>query len=233
MDIQHAISLAAMPEPHYVCGVKLRPFSIGHWLLCQRFDVSFLCGTDHELGDLLLGCLICSDSYTGFNRSLENCDVSKVMSDWRYRLAGGALGVWRRRWKKLRGKLIEPRDIIGFDFFDECSKFQAYLDAHGMGWSFPNEWSVPRTVSTDQQPGQPLNSPGVMALLDALTVDLRIPVGEAMDMPIALARWRWAVHAERKGLVKVLIPQSQEEAEEDQKAADEFARKVAAGEVAL
>lgn len=233
MDLPRAISLAALPEPHYSCGVRLRPFSIGHWLLLNRFGVSFVTGQDHELGDLLVACLICSDTYEGFTRSIETCNVAKVMADWRYRLAGGFAGQLRRRWKKLRGQFVSPDEIIGLDVGAECARFQEYLDAHGVGWSMPNEWAVPRTVSVDQNRGEPINSPGVMVLLDALTVDLRIPVSEAMNMPIALARWRWAVHAERKGLVRLLTPQSAEEAAEDQRAADEFAARVAAGEVTL
>ena len=59
-DYLHSI----IPEPVTILGQDLRPFSLGHYLLLQRLECAFVC-EDKEplLGDLLLGLLVCGNTY--------------------------------------------------------------------------------------------------------------------------------------------------------------------------
>lgn len=225
MNLQAAIARAALPESHVVCGVTLKPFCIGHWLHLNRFDVSFVTGaTDHTLGDILIAVLVCSDSYEGFMESLKRGGIDRVMMQWQHKLSGGMSGVWRRRWAGWRGRHIEPNELIGFDLAEACGHFQRYLDEHGGGMERVNEWSIPITKATvGEGSHNVIYAPGFMVLLDALTSDLGLCESEALNVGLPWARWRWSIHAERKGWCNLV---DADESHADQSAANDFAKTV-------
>lgn len=225
MHVAAAIARAALPDGYTVCGIRLRPFSIGHWLHGQRFNLSFLDpeAESHGLGDLLLGCLICSDTYESFADSLANGDLARVTARWRYRLAGGLKGSLRRRLARMRGRIVAPDEFLGINLRDECDRFQCYINDHGAVAAITNDWSSP--VSAPTKAGESVESatPGVMMLLDGLVSEAGLSRAEALNMPLPLARWTWAVHAERKGWSRII---DLDEARKTQAEADEIARKV-------
>ena len=205
MDIAAAISRAAMPDPHTVCGVVLRPYCIGHWRLLNRCNISFITDAEHHaLGDLLLGVLICSGTHEDFTGSLNTGGVKRVVSRWRYRLAGGFFGVWKRRRDRLCGKAVYPEEILGFDFPAECKKFQSYLDEHGGSGDVVNDWSRPQTMFDRESFGKACNAPEMEVIFDALVSELKLTEGEALNIGLPLARWRLATHAERMGWVTIV-----------------------------
>lgn len=60
-----AYEVAAFPEPYTILGVKLKPFSLGHFQILRRLKSPFV---DDETktassGDLILGVIICSRTY--------------------------------------------------------------------------------------------------------------------------------------------------------------------------
>ena len=226
MTLSAAISRAAMPDRHAVLGVVLLPFCIGHWLILHREGVSFVTGEDHTLDDLAAAVLICSDTFDGFAGSLARGGIGRAIQQWRHRLAGGFLGEWKRRIARSRGRYISPREQIGFNFSAECARFQTYLDEHGAGPSIVNDWSVPVTIDLGKG-GRIPKTPWPMVLLDALQSDVGLRTSEAMNMPLPLARWMLAIHAERKGAVEIV---DRQQAAEDQRMADEIAARVFAGE---
>jgi len=224
MNLQAAIARAALPESHVVCGVRLRPFCIGHWLHLSRFDVSFINGGDHTLGDILISVLVCSDTYEGFADSLKLGGIDRVMMRWQHKLSGGALGVWRRRWAAIRGRHVDPHELIGFDMDEVCGHFQRYLDEHGGSGERINEWSIPSTKATvGAGSHNVLYAPPFMALLDALTSELGLCESDALNVGLPWARWRWSIHAERKGWCALV---DRDDYDADQHAANEFAKSV-------
>jgi len=53
---------AAFPEPWQVLGLRLRPFSLGHYLKLRRLGCAFVADDTQRatIGDLLLGVIVCS-----------------------------------------------------------------------------------------------------------------------------------------------------------------------------
>lgn len=224
-----------MPDAHVVCGVELKPFCIGHWLNLNRCGVSFVntAAEFHMLEDLLTAVLVCSETYEGFARSLRSGGVGRSIYRWQRRLSGGYFGALGRKWRTWRGKLIEPREIIGFDFSEQCVAFQSYLNEHGYGTPV-NDWAIPLSLPTNpDKQARSLSSPPLMVLVDALISELNLALSDALNLPLPFVRWMWAVHAERKGWCSVVGEMDMAEAKENQKLADDFARKLQAGEIAM
>lgn len=75
---------AAVPDPYRVLGLRLRPFSLGHYLLLQRFGCSFIQEEAGEasLEDLILGVLICSMTHREFLQFIEQKNFLKQVGDW-------------------------------------------------------------------------------------------------------------------------------------------------------
>lgn len=238
-----AISRAASPPTHYVCGVPLLPYSIGHARHLLGAGVSFVTGAYHQMPDLISGILVCSESYEGFAGSLQRGEMERAIARWNRRLSGGFFGVWKRRGKRVaywlcnrvpilrsyRARfLVTPRDVIGFDFVEECRKFEHYIDEHGGGEFRINDWSVPNTASTHKEPTAAVQAPPTEQLLSALVSEAGLDESEVLNMPLPLARWKWAIHAERKGWCKFVNTTIKDEAQES---ANDFARRVFSGEI--
>lgn len=232
-----AISRAASPPTHYVCGVPLRPYCIGHARHLLGAGVSFVTGAYHQMPDLISGILVCSESYEGFAGSLQSGSMERAIALWNRRLSGGVFGAWRRRFKRLAYRLtknprfmVTPRDVVGFDFVEECRKFEHYIDEHGGGEFRVNDWSVPNTASTHKEPTASVQAPPTEQLLSALVSEAGLDESEVLNMPLPLARWKWAIHAERKGWCKFVNTTIKDEAQES---ANDFARRVFSGEIDL
>ena len=72
-----------IPEPVTILGQDLRPFSLGHYLLLQRLECAFVC-EDKEplLGDLLLGLLVCGNTFEGAQELLRRAELGDDIKAW-------------------------------------------------------------------------------------------------------------------------------------------------------
>jgi hypothetical protein len=72
-----------IPEPVTILGQDLLPFSCGHYLLLSRLGCAFLV-EDKEplLGDLLLGLLVCSNTYEGAQELLRRAELGDDIKAW-------------------------------------------------------------------------------------------------------------------------------------------------------
>lgn len=70
---------AAFPEPFRILGRRLRPFSLGHYLLLQRFGVNT---ESPDRSDLIVGVLICSMRHEEFLAFLEQNDFLEELRKW-------------------------------------------------------------------------------------------------------------------------------------------------------
>lgn len=78
-DYLHSI----IPEPVTILGQELRPFSLGHYLLLTRLDCAFL-SDDKEalLGDLLLGLLVCANTFEAAQDILRRDELADDIKAW-------------------------------------------------------------------------------------------------------------------------------------------------------
>lgn len=101
-----AYCTASIPDPYRILGLRLRPFSLGHYLLMQRFGCNFLADdvSTATREDLILGVLICSMRHAEFLVFIEQKNFAKEMVAW-----GKRIGL--------------------FDFPEKSGLFQKYLRA--------------------------------------------------------------------------------------------------------
>ena len=84
-----------IPQPPVVCGLQLKPLSIGRWRLMARFNVAFAAEGEATAGarDLLLGVLICSMRCEDFKEFVASEYAQKQMDKW-----GRKFGFLPPRW---------------------------------------------------------------------------------------------------------------------------------------
>jgi hypothetical protein len=97
---------AAIPDPYQILGLRLRPFSLGHYLLLQRFECGFVQDKPFPISrqDLIAGVLICSMRHSEFLEFLQQKNFLRQV----------------RRWGKRVGF---------FDLAEKTTFFEAYLRA--------------------------------------------------------------------------------------------------------
>jgi hypothetical protein len=96
MTLDAAYLRAAVPEPVQVLGLRLKPFSLGHYLLLARFNCAYVTGATPTLGDLVLGALVCSQTYADaldflsgdWQQDVQKWDVKLTRQnvDWKSRV---------------------------------------------------------------------------------------------------------------------------------------------------
>lgn len=193
-------------------------------------EVSFVTGSDHSLGDLLTAVLVCSHTYEEFERGISGDGIQGAIIKWQRRLSGGLLGRLRRKVKLMLGRELSMEEILGFNFEEECSKLENYFDQFGAGRYAVNNWARP-TTRVDRKAAEAAKStkvPEYEVLLELMVSELGFSESEARELPLPAARWKWAIHAERKGLLEIV---DIEEATEEFNLASEFERKVEKGEI--
>lgn len=101
----HAYYLACVPEPYRILGLRLRPFSLGHYLLLQKFNCAYVQDeVEPRHADLTLGCLVCSMRFAEFIEFIEQKNFLHQVKKW-----GKRIGVYR--------------------FAEKSAMFTAYLQA--------------------------------------------------------------------------------------------------------
>lgn len=75
---------AAVPEPFRILGKRLKPFSLGHKILLQRFGSNFAEGSQETPGyaDLILSVFICSLTYSQALAALSSCWLMLRLKLW-------------------------------------------------------------------------------------------------------------------------------------------------------
>lgn len=75
---------AAIPEPFRILGLRLRPFSLGHYLLLRRFDNAFVSETSTTATReaVIFAVLVCSMKYEEFLEFIEKPNFLKDVQKW-------------------------------------------------------------------------------------------------------------------------------------------------------
>jgi hypothetical protein len=176
--------MAAIPEPVALLGVRLRPFSLGHVLLLNRFGNAF--GTGHRPGleDLIHGIVICSQTYADALADMDNPKLPAAVAGWHRRLQP-------RNWLGIR----EPG--LGFSLHDALAEFTAYVKA---GSSFP-------LFSVDESKiGGVIAVPMVQSVKVTLQSKMHFSETELLDRPWGLCLWDYFTLHAQEGNCKIGEP---------------------------
>lgn len=166
---------AAIPEPVAILGVRLRPFSLGHVLLLNRFGNAFGTGKRPELADLIQAIVICSQDYESALADLDDPDLPNHVARWQRKLAP-------RNWLGIR----QPG--LGFSPRDALAAFADYVRA---GSSFP-------LFSVDESKiGGVISVPMVQSVKVTLQSKMHFAESEILDRPWGLCLWDYfTIHAQ-------------------------------------
>jgi len=173
---------AAIPEPVAILGVRLRPFSLGHVLLLNRFGNAFGNGAAPGLDDLIQAIVICSQKYADALADMDNPKLPEIVAAWQRRLAP-------------RNRLGFRRSGLGFSPAAEVVRFTEYVRA---GSSFPLF-----TVKENHQ-GDPMGVPMVQSVKVLLQSKMGFTEAEVLDRPWGLCLWDYFTLNAMEGHCKIM-----------------------------
>lgn len=199
-----------IPEPFQILGLKLRSLSIGRYRRMARHGVAFVSEekTKAGIGDLLLGCIICSMPCKEFDEFVVSPNFTKDISRWQKRISPlspigripilGALwlvAMWKSAFEK------NWRANNSFNFIEKMALFQNYIDdAQKIPKVIPK--NVPHGTSTSHWSHN-------------IEVVLRGELGwtreEIEERPLSNAIADYFKHMENQGLVAILTERDQED----------------------
>ena len=191
------------PEPWQILGLKLRPFSFGHYFKLQRLGCAFVSDKSETatLGDLLLGVLVCTlpsdpdaaaDPFWAW--------LNREHGGWRYRLY-----VWLA--KLLRKPPLSPAEwdvfrlgqqIGPFDFGEKVRLFADYIKHHSEA---PLYFEEPRPQSSKRS-----GAHWAHAIVHTVAAKCGYTLDQAYNAPMAQVLADYFRYAETEGAVRLMTP---------------------------
>jgi hypothetical protein len=194
----HDYFRAAYPEPWQVLGVKLLPFSFGHYLKLHRIGCAFISEDEQPatIGDLLTGIVVCS------MRSHPDPEQDPF---WQWLHRTRPEGFWPRLWWRLSKRKLSPAELdilrwgkrVGiFDLSDKAKMFSEYIKIHS---------AVPPYVEepSDTPPRQS-GAHWAQSVIAALVAKCGYSLMEAYNVPMSKAMSDFFKHAENEGSIRLL-----------------------------
>lgn len=202
MAIADNFFAAAYPEPWQILGVKVRPFSLGHYIKLSRLGCAFVSEkeTTATLADLILGVIVCSMPTT--------VDPSAdPFWQWMNRKSGGWKYFFYKHRKILMGKkfatpaeyevFLWGKKMGAIDFAQKVKMFSAYMDSHSAMPAYVEE-------RPDSQ-SKPSGAHWSQSVLSSLVSKCGYTMEEALNAPVSRALSDFLKQAESDGAVR-LIP---------------------------
>lgn len=168
---------AAVPEPFTILGKALKPFSLGHEILFQRFGNRFSIENDitsnpAQIDDLLLGVYICARRYV----NTPTLDGFRV--PFRVRMAGRIFG------ERYFSKALE--------------RFGDYIKSHT---SIPDFYTKSKG---DDDAIQEIGAPTIQSVKVSLMSNLGLSEDEALNTQVSLAFWNHLTWLEGQGGIQII-----------------------------
>lgn len=131
-----------LPATPVVCGLQLKPLSIGRYRRMRRMNVAFVADNPQEVentslvGDLLKGVLICSMSCSEFDEFISQKDSEKQIKKWAQRQGflreryhdWPVVGKWFVKYV-VTDQIQQVRDVRAANYLSEqVVKFQEYIE---------------------------------------------------------------------------------------------------------
>jgi len=213
-----AYTLASVPDPVTVLGIRLQPFSLGHYLLLKRFGSCFVASEQVELSisDLLFGIMICSMTYNQFNEWMSEQNwfdenrffkpiarrIRKmpffVRFPWFHRFM---LNKWEndmRSWSNEIVKYLNKTE--NFNVMEKMGMFMAYIKT---GSETPHYY-IEKEGESDS------GGHWSHTVLTTLTGKLGYTHAEAINMPLSKALYDFYKYLENEGCIKLFTEEDEE-----------------------
>ncbi len=208
----NSIFFAAIPEPYQILGLRLKPFSLGHYLILRRHECAFVADTLEEATreDLIFAVVVCSMSFEEFYAWLEEDRVSlreKLFALVEF-CAGPArlielLCAWRGR--RSQYEMMRWGRRVGiFELEDKVALFRRYLEEHSV---VPKYWVEREDISGS-------GADWAQCVLLTLMGELHFTRDRALSMPLREALLHYYKHAEAAGAVRLMRPDEIEMSEQ-------------------
>ena len=175
-----------VPEPLRVMGVDLRPLSLGHYILMLRFGCRYAGDEEidvglEEMGDLLLGLMICKRTYEEFLEWIYSEKWATDMAEY-----GKSVDKWIKQ------------NPDKFDLLSVISLFQGYLKN---GSKTPLVEPIQTTrISSGTKSGAHWSQ----VILTVLTGQLGYSKTEALNMPLSQAFYDYYKYCENNNMCKII-----------------------------
>lgn len=167
--------LAAIPEPHTILGLRLKPFSAGHILLLHRTENAFV--TNEDVNDeqleahLATAIFICAHDFAGGLASLDSKATLAFMTRWK-------------------------RKIGAFNLAEKVKAFTAYLQQGS---------TVPSYLSKHDSVGGRIDLPTVQLVkVTLLKAFGGMTEAEFLNRPWGLSLWDFVTIKATEGAVDVV-----------------------------
>ena len=186
---------ASYPEPWVILGIRLRPFSFGHYLKLRQFDNAFVAEDSRNatLGDLLLGVAVCSMS----------SDPDPSRDEFWCWITEPAKFHWMAWLMGKKPLAPSERDILKWgktcktdvDLAEKCKMFQNYLEEHSKS---PSYWIL------KEGGGKNSGAHWSHAIIHSLCARSGYTQQQAYNVPMSKALMDFYRSAEEEGVVRLM-----------------------------
>lgn len=198
---------SAFPEPWQVLGVRLHPFSLGHYFKLKRLGCAFVSDevSIANLGDLLLGISVCSmrsnpdPSRDEFWQWLNRYEPDGFFSKLGYRIRRRVAGWFGKKvfTAAERDMMALGRKLGPVDLPEKCRLFADYVKAHSTA---PDYWEE---RSSDKKTG----SHWAHCLTQTLISKCGYTMEEVLNVPMSKALSDFFQYLESEGNIRLMTEQ--------------------------
>lgn len=168
-----------IPTKWTILGLTLKSLSLGHYILMRRLGCRYASdeNTEVDIGDLILGVLICSMSYEEFLEFMDDKNFTKEIAKWG---------------KHCKKKIKKDKN---FNLFEKFVMFRKYLNE---GIETPLYWEG------ENAQGKSSGCHWALNLHNVLVGELGFTNTETLNMPLTLAFSHFFRYLESNGVIELM-----------------------------
>jgi hypothetical protein len=125
----------ALPDSHSILGLNLEPFCLGHYILLSKYGCSFVAEDSSEdgkvgvnIGDLLLGLMVCSQTYEDaqtYLLGMERNNTQEVFLSKEEKQKARQAVKLTKKWGKYVTKTLKK--VNSFSIYEHLTGFGLYI----------------------------------------------------------------------------------------------------------
>ena len=188
---------AAYPEPWQIMGIRLRPFSLGHYIKLAQFKNAFVSEKTEvaTFPDLIQGIAVCSmashpdpmrdEFWQWWNQPAPYSIFAALCRKTPLTPAERDIVRWGRRVRKLD------------DWVEKAKMFAAYISTHSEP---PGYW----VTADDNKPGVKSGAHWVQSVISGLVSECGYTQIEALNVPVCKCLQDYLKAAENQGTIRLM-----------------------------